>query len=127
MVNNFWEVWGGPLQLGAYFEKVCCNVLPMNVTHVLLGYSWIYDKNTTNFGKDSTYVFSHNGKRIRLALAWLDDYNKDKRTTYKFSNCNQQPKQLHFFKSNYESETDSRESKIILTPVPQADNQLKTA
>ena len=47
-------------QLGAYSEKIWCNVLPIDVVHILLCRPWLYDKNATNRGKDNTY-------KIRLA------------------------------------------------------------
>jgi len=53
-----------PLKLGVYFKMICCDMLPMDVAHILLGHPRLYDKNATNFGKDNTFVFLHNGKRI---------------------------------------------------------------
>ena len=40
------------IQIGDYKNKIYCNVLPMDVAHVLLGRPWLYDLNVTNFGKD---------------------------------------------------------------------------
>lgn len=81
------------LQLGAYYEKIWCNVLNMDVAHVLLGRPWLYDKNATNFGKDNTYVFTHNGKRIKLAPARPSDH---KGTSPKTSHSKTHTKKLHF-------------------------------
>ena len=58
-----------PLQLGAYSKKMWCNVSPMDVAHILSGRPLLYDKIVTNFEKDNTFFFIHNGKRIRLAPA----------------------------------------------------------
>lgn len=37
------------LQLSAYSINIWCNVLPMDIAHLLLSSPWIYDKNATNF------------------------------------------------------------------------------
>ena len=39
------------IQMGDYKDEIYCNVLPMDVTHVLLGRPWLYDLNVTNFVK----------------------------------------------------------------------------
>ena len=31
-----------PLQFGAYSKKIWCNILPMDVAHILLGRPWLY-------------------------------------------------------------------------------------
>lgn len=84
------------LQLGAYSEKIWCNVLPMDVARVLLGHPWLYDKNATNFGKDNTYVITHSGKRIKLAPARPSDHVKTKGTSPKTSHSKTHTKKLHF-------------------------------
>ena len=45
------------IQMGDYKDEIYCNVLPMDVAHVLLGCHWIYDLNVTNFGRDNIYSF----------------------------------------------------------------------
>ena len=52
-----------------YKDEIYCNVLPMDVAHVLLGRPWLYDLNVTNFGKDNIYSFKYKGKNIILRLA----------------------------------------------------------
>jgi len=69
----------------SYLWKVCFDVLPMDVEHVLLGHPWIYDKNATNFGQNNTHLFSHNGKTRP------QDYNKTKGTTTESLHSNKQP------------------------------------
>ena len=44
-------------------------MLPMDVTHVLLGRPWLYDLNVTNFGKENIYSFKYKSKNIILRLA----------------------------------------------------------
>ena len=43
------------IQMGDYKNEIYCEVLPMDVAHVLLGRPWLYDLNVTNFGKDNLY------------------------------------------------------------------------
>ena len=49
-----------------YKDEIYCDVLPMDVAHVLLGRPWLYDLNVTNFGKDNIYSFKYKGKNIIL-------------------------------------------------------------
>ena len=57
------------IQMGDYKDEIYCEVLPMDVAHVLLGRPWLYDLNVTNFGKDNIYSFKYKGKNIILRLA----------------------------------------------------------
>ena len=54
------------IQMGDCKDEIYCNVLPMDVAHVLLGHPWLYDLNVTNFGKDNFYAFKYKGKSIIL-------------------------------------------------------------
>ena len=54
------------IQIGDYKDEIYCNVLPMDVAHVLLGRPWLYDLNVINFGKDNIYSFKYKGKSIIL-------------------------------------------------------------
>ena len=57
------------IQIGDYKDEIYCNVLPMDVAHVLLGRLWLYDLNVTNFGKDNISSFKYKGKNIILRPA----------------------------------------------------------
>ena len=58
------------IQMGDYKDEIYCNVLPMDVAHVLLGRPWLYDINVTNFGKYNIYSFNkYKGKNIILRPA----------------------------------------------------------
>ena len=57
------------IQMGDYKDEIYCEVLPMDVAHVLLGRPWFYDLNVTNFGKDNIYSFKYKGKNIILRPA----------------------------------------------------------
>ena len=52
--------------IGDYKDKVLCDIIPMDVCHVLLGRLWQFDKNATHDGKRNTYVFEMDGKKHTL-------------------------------------------------------------
>eukprot|EP00253_Pinus_taeda_P007814 PITA_07814 len=45
------------LQLGKYKDKIVCDVMPMDVCHILLGRPWQYDRGAMHDGKRNTYKF----------------------------------------------------------------------
>ena len=57
------------IQMGDYKDEIYCDVIPMDVSHVLLGRPWFYDINVTNFGKDNIYSFKYKGKNVILRPA----------------------------------------------------------
>ena len=57
------------IQMGDYKNEIYCDVLPMDVAHVILGRPWLYDLNVTNFGRDKIYSFKCKGKNIILRHA----------------------------------------------------------
>ena len=57
------------IQMVDYKDEIYCEVLPMDVAHVLLCCTWLYDLNFTNFGKDNIYSFKYKGKNIILRPA----------------------------------------------------------
>ena len=67
--------WASPFPNYNYKDEIYCNVLPMDVAHVLLGRPWFYDLNVTNFGKDNIYSFKYKGKNIILRSAKLKGCN----------------------------------------------------
>jgi len=54
LVNEQCEV---ELQLGKYKENIACDVMPMDVCHILLGIRWQYDRGDIHDGKRNTYKF----------------------------------------------------------------------
>ena len=54
------------IQMRDYKKENYCDVLPMDVAHVLLGHPWLYDLNVINFGKDNIYSCKYKGKNIIL-------------------------------------------------------------
>ncbi|XP_028790924.1 uncharacterized protein LOC114746810 [Neltuma alba] len=58
-----------PLHLGDYKEDVLCVVIPMDVSHILLGCPWLYDHDVTIQGRANNHIFKHEGKTILLRPA----------------------------------------------------------
>jgi hypothetical protein len=52
--------------MGEYRDKIMCDVIPMDVCHVLLGRPWKYDKNVVHDGRMNTYTLEKDGKTHTL-------------------------------------------------------------
>lgn len=52
--------------IGAYKDKVVCDVVPMKVSHLLLGRPWEYDKHASNSGQTNRYSFMMLGVKFML-------------------------------------------------------------
>ena len=52
--------------IGEYIDEVVCDVVPMNVSHLLLGRPWQFDCEVVHNGRANTYFVSKDGKRILL-------------------------------------------------------------
>jgi hypothetical protein len=53
-------------KIGGYNDEVLCDVIPMDVCHVLLGRSWKYDRNFIHDGRKNTYTLEKNGCKHML-------------------------------------------------------------
>ncbi|XP_077217939.1 uncharacterized protein LOC143852441 [Tasmannia lanceolata] len=54
--------------IGKYYkDEVVCDVIDMEACHILLGWPWQYDVDSTHRGKDNVYVFVKDGRKIILA------------------------------------------------------------
>ena len=54
-----------PLSLGKHYRSnVLCDVVDMDASHVLLGRPWQFDVDTTHKGKENSYSFIWNKRRI---------------------------------------------------------------
>ena len=49
------------MHLEKYTDKVVCDVMPMDVCHILLGRPWKYDRGAIHDGKRNTYMFHKDG------------------------------------------------------------------
>ena len=57
------------LQVGTYKDKIVCDIIPMDVRHVLLGRPWQYDKKVVHEGRRNYCSFKKDGmKHVLLPL-----------------------------------------------------------
>nr|CAD1825688.1 unnamed protein product [Ananas comosus var. bracteatus] len=49
-----------------YADKVWCDVVPMDVSHLLLGRPWQFDRSTIHDGRENTYIVTKDNKKVRL-------------------------------------------------------------
>jgi hypothetical protein len=53
-------------KMGEYGDKILCDVIPMDVCHVLLGRPWKFDTNVVHDGRMNTYTLEKDGKTHTL-------------------------------------------------------------
>jgi hypothetical protein len=53
-------------KIGGYKYKILCDVIPMDVCHLLLGRPWQYDINVIHDGRNNTYTLEKNGRTHML-------------------------------------------------------------
>jgi hypothetical protein len=53
-------------KMGGYNDKILCDVIPMDVCHLLLGIPWQYDRNVIHDGRMNTYTLEKNGRTHML-------------------------------------------------------------
>lgn len=55
------------LSIGAYYkDTIMCDIVPMEVSHILLGRPWLFDRDVTNNGRENTYSFIFGNRKIVL-------------------------------------------------------------
>jgi hypothetical protein len=54
------------IKIGGYNDKILCDVIPMDVCHLLLGRPWQYDRNVIHDGRMNTYTLKNNGRTHML-------------------------------------------------------------
>jgi hypothetical protein len=54
------------IKIGGYNDKILCDVIPMDVFHLLLGRPWQYDRNVFHDGRMNTYTLKKNGRTHML-------------------------------------------------------------
>eukprot|EP00253_Pinus_taeda_P021367 PITA_21367 len=52
--------------IGKYKDKVTCDIMPMDVCHILLGRPWQYDRKVVHNGKTNCYNFMKDGVKHTL-------------------------------------------------------------
>jgi hypothetical protein len=55
-------------KIGGYRNEILCDVIPMDVYHILLGRPWKYDRNVIHDGRKNTYTLEKNGRTHMLLL-----------------------------------------------------------
>jgi hypothetical protein len=53
-------------KIGGYKDEILCDVIPMDVCHLLLGRLWQYDRNVVHDGRNNTYTLEKNGRTQML-------------------------------------------------------------
>jgi hypothetical protein len=53
-------------KIGGYKDEILCDVIPMDVCHLLLGRPWKYDRNVIHDGRKNTYTLEKNGRMHML-------------------------------------------------------------
>eukprot|EP00253_Pinus_taeda_P001707 PITA_01707 len=63
------------IQIGMYKDVILCDVMPMDVCHVLLGRQWKFDQKVIHDGRRNTYTLEKDGTKPTL-LPLKDDTDK---------------------------------------------------
>jgi hypothetical protein len=63
-------------KIGGYRDEILCDVIPMDVCHLLLGRPWKYDRNVIHDGRKNTYTLEKNG-RMHMLLSIEDKKVKE--------------------------------------------------
>jgi hypothetical protein len=53
-------------KIGNYHDEILCDVIPMDVCHILLGRPWQYDRNVVHDGRMNTYTLEKDGRSHKL-------------------------------------------------------------
>jgi hypothetical protein len=53
-------------KIGNYHHQILCDVIPMDICHILLGRPWQYDRNVVHDGRMNTYTLEKNGRIHKL-------------------------------------------------------------
>jgi hypothetical protein len=53
-------------KIGGYNDKILCDVIPMDVFHLLMGRPWKYDRNVIRDGRMNTYTLEKTGRTHML-------------------------------------------------------------
>ena len=53
-------------KIGNYFDKVMCDMMPIDCCHILLGRPWQYDRHVVHDGRLNQYILWVNGRKKTL-------------------------------------------------------------
>jgi hypothetical protein len=68
-----------PFSIGWYKDEATCDVVPMQVGHLLLGRPWQFDRKALHDGYNSRYSFSHDGRKVVLSLLSPQEVYEDQK------------------------------------------------
>ena len=52
--------------IGTYKDEILCDIIPMDVCHILLGRPWQYDRKVVHDGRKNTYSLEKDGNNHTL-------------------------------------------------------------
>ena len=52
--------------IGKYKDKITCDIMPMDVCHIMLGKPWKYDRKAVHDGEKNCYTFVRDGINYML-------------------------------------------------------------
>jgi hypothetical protein len=55
-----------PIQFMSYKDEIWCDVIPIDVRHVIFGRPWLYDLDVTIYGRTNLCSFTFKGKKFKL-------------------------------------------------------------
>jgi hypothetical protein len=55
-------------KIGGYRDEILCDVIPMDICHILLGIPWQFDRNVIHDGRKNKYTLEKNGRTRMLLL-----------------------------------------------------------
>jgi hypothetical protein len=67
-------------KIGGYKEEILCDVIPMDVCHILLGRPWQFDRNGIHDGRKNTYTLEKSG-RTHMLLPIEEKKGKEEAST----------------------------------------------
>jgi hypothetical protein len=50
------------IKIGGYKDEIPCDLIPMDICHILLGRPWQFDRNVIHDGRKNTYTLDKNGR-----------------------------------------------------------------
>lgn len=111
------------LSIGSFYkEDLYCDIAPMDVSHIILGRPWQYDREVIHNGKMNTHSFLFQGRKITLLPSLVTDHAATSTTPPTA------PKQNLLIISKSQFEEELRESSPLFalvsvdtTPVPCVD------
>ena len=53
-------------KIGSYQDEVLCDVIPMDIWHMLLGRPWQFDRHVVHDGRANTYTLTKDGVKHKL-------------------------------------------------------------